>query len=175
MLAFVGYLMFCKSQSHSNIKFIYAVLIFLEGICLSSFKRITEVISWQQKEVSLFPYIGLNCKRAIRQLYSITLTNVNKCRGQVLHPQKFGLYSRSPPLAELLAGAAHETLLSPACVELSRALAGEQHEKSRRGAEAELTRSRLLRAVTRASLSIMYALPCTLCLLFWVFLFVLKK
>lgn len=69
-------------------------------------------MSWKKKP-SLFPYIGLNCKRAIQQLYSITVTSAHKCQRWVLHPQKFGLYSVSPPLAELLAAAAARGFSQP--------------------------------------------------------------
>lgn len=44
-----------------------------------------------------------------------------------------------------LDSAAHEALLSPAFMELAGVLGGKQHEKTRRGAEAELTRTWLLR------------------------------
>lgn len=123
-------------------------------------------------EKTLFLYIELNCKRAIQQSHSITLTNAHKCQRQILHPQKLVLYSKLPPFAELLTMAVREALLRPACLELAGALEG---KKTMRGAEVKLTRSRLLRPITRTSLNIMCSLSRLLCLLSWVFLFVLNK
>ena len=123
---------------------------------------------------SLFPYIELNCKRAIQQSHSITLINAHKCQRWILHPQKFHLYSKPPPFNELVAMAVQEVSLRPACMELTGALEGQQHEKMMRGAEVKLTRSWSLRPKT-TSLNIMYSLSCLLCLLFWIFLFVLNR
>lgn len=125
------------------IEFTCASLGFFEGICLFPFfkNNWSNVIEKKKPKSLSISLYWIKLQRAVQQFHSITLTNVHICQQWILHPQKLGFVFQT----SILDSAAHEALLSPAFMELAGVLGGKQHEKTRRGAEAELTRTWLLR------------------------------